>query len=386
MKQFSCACGNVLFFENSQCLQCGAQIGFDPGRGAMIRLTPECGLRRCDNGPAYGVCNWLLPKDDPNPLCTACRLNRTIPDLSVPGNLALWARMESAKRRLLAALLGLRITVPSLREDPVGGLAFDFLQTLGHAPVTTGHMAGVITINLQEADDAAREQTRQQLGESNRTLLGHLRHETGHYFWERWFGPLPQSHPLRMAFAGLFGDTGLDYTLAMSRHYSLGPPPGWEQSFISAYAAMHPWEDWAETWSHYLQIQDGLETCEAFGLQLGAGALEVTPFPAEAAKLPAPLPPSPAQDQKFLAWLHRWVRRAPMLNEISTSLGQPMLYPFVLSFSVVRKLRFVHYVAHEGRPAPQAVIVAANPASLPVESAAPAAAPLATPEAKEQVA
>ncbi len=360
MKRFTCECGNVLFFENSQCLQCGAEVGYDPAVNGMVTLTQAAALKRCANSIAHGVCNWLLPAADEQTFCTACRLNRTIPDLTIIGNRQLWARMESAKRRLLATLLGLGITVPSLIEDPVGGLAFDFLQTLSNPPVTTGYLTGVITVNLHEADDAIREQTRQQLGESSRTLLGHFRHETGHYFWERWFGPLSLDHPLRLAFAELFGDASLDYAAAMNRHYSQGPPLGWEQSYISAYATMHPWEDWAETWSHYLQILDGLETCESFGLQLGSGAMEVTPFPKESAVLPENLPQNPAEDQKFLTWLHRWVRRAPMFNEISASLGQPAMYPFVLSLPAVRKLRFIHYVANEGRPALATPVVEAK--------------------------
>lgn len=387
MKRLNCECGNVLFFENSQCLQCGVETGYDPNVRAMVPLKPDSGLKRCGNGLQHGVCNWLLPVSDPQTLCVACRLNRTIPDLTQMGNLALWARMESAKRRLLSTLLEMGIKVPSLTENPVAGLAFDFLQTLMNPPVTTGYLSGVITVNLQEADDAVREATRQQLGESSRTLLGHFRHETGHYFWERWFGVLPLNHALRVSFTELFGDASVDYAASLNRHYSQGPPAGWDQSYISAYATMHPWEDWAETWAHYLQILDGLETCESFGLQLGAGALEVTPFPREAAMLPAALPQNPAEDQKFLTWLHRWVRRSPMFNEISASLGQPAMYPFVLSLPAVRKLRFIHYVANEGRPAPQpgpapaAVAPAPGPPPLPVQSAAPAPAPLATPAA-----
>lgn len=351
MKRFSCECGNVLFFENSQCLQCGAETGYDPATGGMVKLTPESDLKRCENGPAHGVCNWLLAESDSQSLCAACRLNRTIPDLTLVGNLPLWGRMESAKRRLLATLLGLEIKVPSFMEEPMGGLAFDFLQPLSNPPVLTGYLGGVITVNLLEADDAIREQTRQQLGESSRTLLGHFRHETGHYFWERWFGSLDAAHPMKVAFTELFGDASQDYAAALNRHYAQGAPTGWEQSYLSAYATMHPSEDWAETWAHYLQILDGLETCESFGLQLGAGALEVTPFPKDAATLPANLEQQPAEDQKFLTWLHRWVRRSPMFNEISASLGQPAMYPFVLSLPAVRKMRFVHHVANEGRAA-----------------------------------
>ena len=79
---------------------------------------------------------------------------------------------------------------------------------------------------------------------------------------------------------------GCDYAAALSSHYQIGAPAGWEEDFITAYAASHPWEDWAETWAHYLQILDGLETCEGLGIEVQRIALPLVQFPAEAGALP----------------------------------------------------------------------------------------------------
>ena len=109
MKLFSCqACGQVLFFENVRCEHCGRTLGYLPDLGTMSSLEPKSGggwtvlvvperaYKFCDNA-RYGVCNWMLPDAGPGRYCAACRHNHVIPDLSVPGNDALWARMEAAK-------------------------------------------------------------------------------------------------------------------------------------------------------------------------------------------------------------------------------------------------------------------------------------------------
>jgi len=347
VKHFKCYCGNTLFFENSRCLQCGAETGYDPAGGSMVPLKSRGGLRRCRNGVEHQVCNWLVPANGATPWCAACRLNRTIPNLSQPGNLALWARLEAAKRRLIYTLFELGLTIPALVENDQAGLAFDFLRTVSFQPVTTGYLQGVITVNLEEADDALREQRRQELGEPSRTLLGHFRHEIGHYFYEQWLGVLWPDNPRSVAFRELFGDATANYGDALWWHYQQGPRPGWEGAFISAYASMHPWEDWSETWSHYLQIFDGLETCASLGLDLSGSALAIPRFPPEAGRLPQALDNGGRGDAEFLLWLGRWARLSPVLNEISASLGQPALYPFVLSVPVARKLRLVHYLVRE---------------------------------------
>ncbi|OYW17694.1 MAG: hypothetical protein B7Z52_06345, partial [Burkholderiales bacterium 12-64-5] len=191
------------------------------------------------------------------------------------------------------------------KDDPKSGLAFDIVSTLSNPTVTTGHLNGVITVNLEEADDTYRQFNRQQLGESSRTLLGHFRHESAHYLWQRHLSELAWDDPLRLAFRERFGDEWLDYAAALSTYYKDGAPADWAQNYISAYASSHPWEDWAETWAHYLQIIDGLETCESLGIQVQHIALPLVMLPVESGVLPAVLPSSPVVDGEFLAWLQR---------------------------------------------------------------------------------
>lgn len=344
MQRFTCDCGNVLFFGNSQCLKCGGETGYDPQSGAMVRLQPGGGMKLCDNGVKHGVCNWLLPADSGAVLCVACRMNRTIPDLGTERNRMLWGRMEMAKRRLIYTLLRFGITLPSKAENPKTGLAFDIVSTQSNPEVTMGHLNGVITVNLEEADDTYRQFNRQQLGENSRTLLGHFRHESAHYFWQRCLSELAWDDPQRLAFRERFGNEWLDYASALATHYQLGAPAGWERDFITGYAASHPWEDWAETWAHYLQIVDGLETCESLGIQVQFIALPLVMLPGEAGTLPAILPQSAAADGAFLAWLQRWMCLSTVLNEIACSLGEAALYPFVISVGVAQKLRLIHHL------------------------------------------
>ena len=131
-----------------------------------------------------------------------------IPDLSLPENLSRWRALEAAKHRLFYTLFQLRLPVETQAESPAG-LAFQFLADVGPgAPsVMTGHADGVITINLAEADDAERERRRQQMGELYRTLLGHFRHEIGHYYWDRLIANTPHLEEFRR----IFGDERQDY-------------------------------------------------------------------------------------------------------------------------------------------------------------------------------
>lgn len=186
MRHYQCRCGNVLFFDNSRCVQCDEQVGYDSATDSMVTLNAEAPFRRCQNGVDYAVCNWLVPAACTDPLCTACRLNRTIPDLSIAGNQDAWHKIEIAKRRILYTLAGLGLFPMNRQEDPVNGLAFDFLRPTPSRQVLTGHEDGVITLNVSEAEDAERERLRGALGESYRTLIGHFRHEVAHYFWDRF--------------------------------------------------------------------------------------------------------------------------------------------------------------------------------------------------------
>jgi hypothetical protein len=343
MRRFTCDCGNVLFFGSSKCLKCGCPVGYDPVAGQMVRLGTE--MKRCANGEKHAVCNWAVPTASKITLCLSCAMNRIIPDLSTGRNLMLWGRMEMAKRRFIDALLRLGIELPTKAANPKAGIAFDIVSTLSNPNVTTGHLNGVITVNLEEADDTYRQINRQQLGENSRTLLGHFRHESAHYLWQRCLSELSWDHPHRLAFRERFGNEWMNYASALSAHYTMGAPAGWEQQFISAYAASHPWEDWAETWAHYLQIMDGLETCESLGIQVKHIALPLVMLPGEAGTLPAMLLQDGMADGSFLAWLQRWMCLSTVLNEISHSIGEAPLYPFIISVRVAQKLRLAHHYA-----------------------------------------
>jgi hypothetical protein len=262
-----------------------------------------------------------------------------IPDLSQPENLADWRRIELAKHRLFYTLLKLRLPLTTKLEDPQQGLAFDFLaaprpDSAPSEPVMTGHDRGLITINLAEADDSKREQMRREMGEPYRTLLGHFRHEIAHYYWDI----LVQNAPGIEAFRQLFGDEREDYGEALKRHYANGPPADWQERFVSAYASMHPWEDWAETWAHYFHMVDTLETASAFGMR-------VRPRVTKGADLSAAIdfdPHSAPLDRIVDAWLPLTFA----VNSINRSMGLADLYPFVLTPPVIVKLSFIHDRIH----------------------------------------
>lgn len=344
MKQFHCTCGNLLFFDSDACLRCGQNVGYDAVADLMRPVYP--GFRLCGNGAAHGVCNWLLPASSNDEFCASCRLNRTIPDLCHPPNLGYWSITEAAKRRHLRSLLCLRIPLPTLAEDSQNGLAYDIVSTSRDPSLTTGYLRGVITLSLEEADDTWRQINRQMLGEASRTLLGHFRHESGHHIWERVFSRLDWGHPLRLAFFDVFGDHCIDYASALQRHYLHGAPQDWRQNYISAYASSHPWEDWAETWAHYLQIFDSFETCQNLGIRGGSLDLPLVILPLESCTLPQNLGSSQEADVSFHAWLQRWICLATMLNEVTRSFGSPFLYPYIISPAIAVKLRLAHHVAH----------------------------------------
>lgn len=230
MRLFRCqSCGQVLHFENTRCERCGHALGFLPapatlsalerdGRAWRALAQPEGRFRYCANAD-HDACNWLVPARSSEALCRSCRHNRTVPDLAVPENLVPWRRWETAKRRLVYTLQKLQLPLPDRTQDPVRGLAFDVLADppVG-APVMTGHAEGLITLALPEADDAERERRRAAMGEPYRTLLGHVRHESGHFYWERLVHDGGRLEPFR----ALFGDERQDYAAALARHHAEG--------------------------------------------------------------------------------------------------------------------------------------------------------------------
>jgi hypothetical protein len=347
MKLFSCDnCQQTLYFENNSCVSCGEKVGYCPDLGRLVTLrqtaddnsgiyevaqsTDEPGrYRLCRNALEHDACNWLVAADENAEYCRSCVLSEVIPDLSIPSNEAAWRRIEAAKRRLLYTLYALRLPVQSRADNPEHGLAFRFLKGNENEPVMTGHDDGIITLNVDEADFAFRENMREKMGEGYRTVLGHLRHEIGHYYW----GLLVANSNLLASFRDCFGDERADYEKAMERHYEFGPPLNWGESFISAYASMHPWEDWAETWAHYLHMVDTLETAKSHGLTVRAPATERAGERIATDRLPL---------FDFDALSTGWNAVTLMLNSLNRSMGMKDAYPFVLTAPVLDKLRFVH--------------------------------------------
>lgn len=300
--------------------------------------------RMCANYAEENVCNWMVAEQDQVPFCSACGLNDTIPDLSDGANRTLWYRLEVAKRRLLYTLYQLGLAVVSRLQDPGKGLAFRFLasqnETTGneHCRVVTGHETGLITINIAEADPVARVTTREQMNERYRTLLGHFRHEIGHYYWDR----LIQGTAWLAEYRAHFGDERLDYQEKLRHYYTHGAPPDWSGSYVSEYASAHPWEDWAETWAHYLHIVDTLDTAHDGGVAAGGSAIH-SPFDKE-------------PDHDFRQSVDEWSALTVALNSLNRSMGQGDLYPFSLSPKVVDKLCFVHRVVADATPSQTAAV------------------------------
>ena len=350
MRLFSCGhCGQRLFFENTTCEHCDAVLGFLPDKLSLVSLEPaNIGLwkpyksdtlyEKCKNYEEHSACNWMIPADDPHDFCPACRLNQTIPDLSIDGNIDLWRALETEKRRLVYSLLRLNLPIEPLNEV-ADGLAFDFLADTEHPfserdKVLTGHANGLITINIKEADPVEREKMRGQLDEPYRTLLGHFRHESGHYYWNK----LIQNTNWLAECRDLFGDDTLNYGEALENHYQQGAPENWQENFISGYATMHPWEDWAETWAHYLHIVDTLETAWQYNLGIRPKTgddIRLVKHEVDAYK---------AENIELL--IEHWLPLTYALNSLNRSMGHEHAYPFVISPQVIKKLDFIHRVVH----------------------------------------
>jgi hypothetical protein len=310
--------------------------------GRNDAAAPDHAVRLCDNA-GHLACNWVVAADSVATLCLACRHNHIIPDLSVDLNLKRWRLMEAAKHHLFYSLLRLKLPLENRIDNPEHGLAFDFLADSPDAKgpkVLTGHDNGLITIALIEADDAERERRRTQMREPYRSLLGHFRHEVGHYFWD----VLVRDGGLLKECRAVFGDDSLDYEAALKTHYKEGAPADWQAHFVSQYASTHAWEDWAETWAHYLHIIDTLEMARSFGIT-------VKPRVAKDDSLVAVIDLDPYDSVTTITdIIDAWLPLTFAMNSLNRAMGLADLYPFVLSPTVVTKLGFVHDVVH-GRAA-----------------------------------
>lgn len=353
MRLFSCQhCSQILFFENIRCERCQHALGYWPDTATLSALEPAPDstgdtwialgvegrtFRQCANAK-YDVCNWLVDASSGETMCAACRHNRVIPELDTAENRLAWRKIEAAKHRLFYTLyrLGLIQSV-----DVVGGaepLAFQFMADYPNPKeekVMTGHDEGVVTIALAEADDAEREKRRKMMGEPYRTLLGHFRHEVGHYFWDRLVRDGGRLGECR----AVFGNDEENYEQALKRHYEQGPPADWQEDYVSSYATVHAWEDFAETWAHYLHIIDTLEMAHAYNLRLSPSVDKDGEF-----RVSYTDDPFDADDIQPL--IDVWLPVSTALNSLNRTMGKDELYPFVLSPAVIKKLGFMHGLLH----------------------------------------
>ena len=334
MQSFQCQCGNKLFFHSTHCLGCNRQTGFcdfcrqttsvDGDVNEVLTCNqPNCSadVVFCRNFEPHGVCNRLISAKAPATtnekhvgLCDFCKLTTVIPDLAIAGNAEKWRRLEKAKQRVLYALDTLGFPFRDDANSPFPAVRFEF-KADGVEPVSTGHNNGCIVINIEEADSVKRELSRVQLGEPQRTLVGHFRHEMGHYFWSRLVNP---NNQLLKQFRELYGDElSLEYGQAIDAYYRNGPAGVWQTNYVSAYATMHPWEDFAETFATYVDMCSVLNTANHFGT-------------------------ADVVFDDLDTMVESYSKIGVMANEFNRDMGLLDLVPEVFTSPVIEKLRFVH--------------------------------------------
>jgi hypothetical protein len=367
MRIFHCGhCDQLIFFENIFCGKCGHKLAYLPDQQMMASLDPARGhasngdgslaglwspliaaasgrtYRLCRHYTDYHVCNWAIPSEDPNELCSSCRLTRMIPDLTEQKNQDALRRLETAKRRLVYSLMEFDLPVVPKSVEAGSGLEFRFMADPPGGPrVLTGHDNGVITVNIAEADDVERERARVSMHEPYRTLLGHFRHEIGHYYWDR----LVKDSPHLDEFRQRFGDERIDYNQALQTYYKNGPASDWPEHFVSSYASVHPWEDWAETWAHYLHMTDALETAAACGLSMQPDRYNEPVMTKLAVK--------PARKLSFDELIGNWFALTYVHNNLNRGMGLADAYPFVLAGPTIDKIRFIYDVVRQEAGTPK---------------------------------
>lgn len=335
MKRYFCQCGQEIFLNNAFCEKCGRDLIYDPNAQTMWSgvltdkgfiahfknadaAAEELVLQPCSNRNSNIHCNWAVTCED-GCQCTSCKSTRTIPDQSLPKNAYRWRTLERAKRQLFTTLLSLNLPIEDYHSSE-NGLAFDFLEDQRTNPnvaiehVLTGHNNGTITLNAAEADEGFLHTMKEEMGERYRTILGHFRHEVGHYYWNI----VIQTDDQLAEFRELFGDERQDYGEALQRYYQQDKPKFKSSQYITQYASSHPHEDWAETWAHYLHIVDTLETAVSYGLS----AYE-------------------PKANDFDDWYSEWARVAQVMNALNRSMGLSDAYPFILTDIVRNKLKFI---------------------------------------------
>lgn len=340
MKIFQCGnCSHPLFFENYTCEKCGHLSGYRHNDRVMLTFAPLASpYIGYDDGMSYkfcnnrslGVCNWMIRTENNESYCAACQLNGRLPMDRNGDQFDSWQSLEIAKHRLIYQLqkIGLRLVSKITSED---GLSFDFVSKKTDPKLMTGHNNGVVTILLEEADPVYREDMRQKMNEPYRTLIGHLRHEVGHYFWDRI---VANDSEVLNNFRAIFGDETVDYKESIKMYYKNISPVNWQKDFVSLYATSHPWEDWAETWAHYLHIMDMLETAYWFGMK-------VSPFNSDQG-MNGDAYFDPYTHIDFEEIVKTCIAITFAVNSINKSMGLQDIYPFVISDKVKQKMQFIH--------------------------------------------
>jgi hypothetical protein len=308
-----------VFFDSLQCVVCGTELAFEIGvRGALTisdaNLVGGCMMRDSWR------CNW---RPQASGLCASC----LIVDAGGHANNALLVPFLVAQRRALAQLnvLGIDWAVDAVNGLVQPSLLFTYRSTEAGDPATIGHLDGLITLDLDEADAAQREQIRATLGEPYRTPLGHIRHELGHYVWQRYIA----GYPTRLdEFREVFGDETVDYAQSLDDHYARGDDGSWRDDHVSLYAAAHPWEDYAESWAQVMHVHDVVSTGSAWGVVDSPGE----PFDPE-------------------QWMSTAVLATLAANELARAMGMRDLYPFALSPGARRKIEVAWRLTRSDRSA-----------------------------------
>ena len=242
--------------------------------------TDSRGARRCRRRPTDGlpalrklqnrsVCNWAVPPTTTARCAVSCRLTRVDPESRRPGppRGVVSPRGRQAAPGLHAASSSACrcATGPTIRSAAWRSSSSP-MPTRRSAPVLTGHADGVITINIAEADDAEREKRRTRAARAvSDAARTHAARERALLLGSPDRAGRPELDEFRSALRRRARRLRRG---AAARTTSTAPPADWQERFVSAYASAHPWEDWAETWAHYLHMIDTLETAAACGLSL----------------------------------------------------------------------------------------------------------------------
>jgi hypothetical protein len=315
MQRLHCPnCGNEVFFDSLRCVRCATELAFELEPTGSLRVADAAFAGRCEMRHAWR-CNWQ--PDSSGPFCTSC----LIVDAGTHADNPLLAAFLLAQRRALAQLSELGVAWTGNVDDPAQPpLRFTYRSSVAGDAPTIGHLAGLITLDLDEADPAEREQIRATLGEQYRTPLGHIRHELGHYVWLRHVASDPARHA---EFRAVFGDETVDYAAALDAYYARPEDESWPDEYVSPYATAHPWEDFAESWAQVMHLHDVVTTGAAWGV--------------------VEFPDGPFDPQQ---WISTAVLASLAANELARAMGMRDLYPFALSPGARRKIEAAWRLVH----------------------------------------